>query len=133
MLAVITATAILASTIGPGPAGVDFEINWWTIDGGGGTSAGGPFELSGTVGQHDAGQTMSGGAFELVGGFWAGVGEAPPCYADFNGDGVLNILDFVAYQGAFTGNDPSADCDGNGVLNILDFVCFQGAFQAGCP
>ena len=55
------------------------------------------------------------------------------CYADFNGDGSLNILDFVAFQGAFVGADPSADCDANGALNILDFVCFQGMFAKGCP
>ena len=26
-----------------------------------------------------------------------------------------------------------ADCNGDGVLNILDFVCFQQEFQKGCP
>ena len=54
------------------------------------------------------------------------------CFADCDGNGVLNILDFVCYQGLFVGGDPAADCDGNGVLNILDFVCFQGEFTAGC-
>ena len=54
------------------------------------------------------------------------------CIADCDGNGVLNILDFVCYQGLFQSGDPAADCDANGVLNILDFVCFQGAFQAGC-
>jgi hypothetical protein len=29
--------------------------------------------------------------------------------------------------------DPDADCDGNGALNVLDFVCFQNLFKAGCP
>jgi len=59
----------------------------------------------------------------------------PPatCFADCDGSGGLDILDFVCYQGLFTSGDPAADCDGNGVLNILDFVCFQGAFQTGCP
>jgi len=55
------------------------------------------------------------------------------CEADFNGDGAVNILDFVAFQTAFVGQDPSADCDGNGVFNILDFVCFQAVFAEGCP
>ena len=54
------------------------------------------------------------------------------CYADFDGDGSLTILDFVAYQAAFQAGDESADCDGSGTLDILDFVCFQAAFQAGC-
>ena len=54
------------------------------------------------------------------------------CIADFNGDGALDILDFVAFQNAFVGGEPSADCDESGTLNILDFVCFQGLFVAGC-
>ena len=55
------------------------------------------------------------------------------CDADFNGDGSLDILDFVAFQNAFTGGDGAADCDGSGSLNILDFVCFQNLFGTGCP
>jgi len=54
------------------------------------------------------------------------------CYADFNLDGALDILDFVAYQNAFVAGDPEADCDGCGNLNILDFVCFQNRFHEGC-
>ena len=64
---------------------------------------------------------------------YAASGTPSGCFADCDGNGVLNILDFVCYQGLFQAGDPGADCDGNGVLNILDFVCFQGAFQAGCP
>ena len=55
------------------------------------------------------------------------------CYADCDGNGDLNILDFVCYQGLFQSGDDGADCDGNGVLNILDFVCFQSEFVGGCP
>ena len=54
------------------------------------------------------------------------------CLADFNGDGALNILDFVAFQEAFVAGDGAADANGDGVLNILDFVAFQGAFTGGC-
>jgi hypothetical protein len=54
------------------------------------------------------------------------------CFADCDGNGQLNILDFVCYQGLFQSGDPGADCDGNGALNILDFVCFQAEFVAGC-
>jgi hypothetical protein len=39
------------------------------VDGGGGTSTGGVFTVSGTIGQPDAG-TMSGGNYTLQGGFW---------------------------------------------------------------
>ena len=55
-----------------------------------------------------------------------------PCTADANGDGALDILDFVAFQQLFLAGDPRADCDADGVLNILDFVCFQLAFVEGC-
>lgn len=40
------------------------------MDGGGGTSTGGVYSVSGTIGQPDAG-TMSGGQFTSVGGFWS--------------------------------------------------------------
>jgi hypothetical protein len=46
-----------------------YSIDWSTIDGGGGTSTGGVYTVSGTIGQPDAG-TMSGGNFTLQGGFW---------------------------------------------------------------
>lgn len=59
------------------------------------------------------------------------IGEAP-CAADFNGDGMLDILDFVALQAAFQAGDASADINGDGDLNILDFVAFQALFAAGC-
>ncbi len=55
-----------------------------------------------------------------------------PCAPDVNGDGVLNILDFVAFQGLFQAGDAGADCDANGELNVLDFVCYQALFEAGC-
>ncbi len=48
----------------------NYSIDWSTIDGGGGTSTGGVYAVSGTIGQPDAG-TMSGGPFTLTGGFWA--------------------------------------------------------------
>jgi hypothetical protein len=51
-----------------------YEIPWFTADGGGGTwSEGGGFSLGGTIGQSDAG-TLVGGAYTLLGGFWAGSG-----------------------------------------------------------
>jgi len=56
----------------------------------------------------------------------------PSCAADANGDGMLNILDFVAFQNLFTKGGDGADFNGDGALNILDFVAFQNAFVAGC-
>jgi len=48
-----------------------YSINWFTIDGGGGTSTGGVYAVSGTIGQPDAGPTMTNGQYAVTGGFWA--------------------------------------------------------------
>ena len=48
-----------------------YSLDWFTIDGGGGTSTGGVYSVSGTIGQPDAGPTMSGGNFTIDGGFWS--------------------------------------------------------------
>lgn len=55
----------------------NYSIDGFTLDGGGGTSTGDGFSLSGTIGQPDAGK-MSGGNFSLTGGFWSLDAEATP-------------------------------------------------------
>jgi hypothetical protein len=45
------------------------SVDWFTIDGGGGTSTGGVYAVSGTIGQPDAG-ALTGGNYTLQGGFW---------------------------------------------------------------
>jgi hypothetical protein len=52
-------------------AHAQYTIDWHTIDGGGGTSTGGVYSLSGTIGQPDAGPTMTNGQYSVTGGFWA--------------------------------------------------------------
>jgi hypothetical protein len=47
-----------------------YSIDWFSIDGGGGTSTGGVYQVTGTIGQPDAG-AMSGGNYTLTGGFWS--------------------------------------------------------------
>ena len=49
----------------------DYDLSWWTVDGGGGTLAGGEYSLGGTAGQSDAG-VLEGGCYTLAGGFWRG-------------------------------------------------------------
>lgn len=48
-----------------------YSIDWYKIAGGGGTSTGGTYQVSGTIGQHDASGAMSGGQYSVAGGFWA--------------------------------------------------------------
>ena len=54
-----------------------YSIDRVVIAGGSGTSAGGTFALSGTIGQPDAG-AMTGGSYSLAGGFWGGFSTLPP-------------------------------------------------------
>ena len=70
-----------------------YSIDWFTVDGGGGTSNGGAYTVSGTIGQPDAG-VLSGGSYTLEGGFWPGIvvpatGEAPTLFIQFSGNNVV--------------------------------------------
>ena len=44
---------LLIVLAGPSANG-QYELSWYTIDGGGGRSIGGPYTLTGTIGQPDA-------------------------------------------------------------------------------
>ena len=85
--------------------GPNLDLTWNTLDSGGGTSTGGGFILTGTIGQADAG-TATGGGFDLLGGFWGGPSGPPPCYPD---------------------------CNASGTLSVAAFGCFQTQFVVGCP
>lgn len=62
-------SALLAALLAPWLLGAQYSMDWFTVDGGGGTSTNGQYAVAGTIGQPDAGR-MSGGNFTLVGGFW---------------------------------------------------------------
>jgi hypothetical protein len=62
MLGILLSSAILHAQ--------SYSIDWFKIAGGGGTSAGGVYQLSGTIGQPDAGPVMTNGQFSVTGGFW---------------------------------------------------------------
>lgn len=61
---------LLALVLCPLASPGQYSLDWSTIDGGGGTSTGGVYSVTGTVGQPDAGAVMTGGNFSLQGGFW---------------------------------------------------------------
>jgi hypothetical protein len=48
-----------------------YSIDWYKVAGGGGTSTGGVYAVSGTIGQPDASGAMSGGNYSVTGGFWS--------------------------------------------------------------
>lgn len=119
-----------------------FDLNWYTIDGGGFTySTGGEFSLGGTIGQPDAG-VMSGGDFSLGGGFWHGGAVQNPCSGtvkgDSNCDGEVNFDDIDCFVSALIdkaaweacGSDGKCDyecandVDGDGDVNFNDIDPF---------
>lgn len=51
--------------------GQTYSVDWYSIAGGGGTSAGGTYQISGTSGQPDASGALTGGSYSLTGGFWS--------------------------------------------------------------
>jgi hypothetical protein len=61
------------------------------------------------------------------------------CYANCDGSTavpILNVNDFICFQGKYAAGDPSANCDESTappILNVNDFICFQGKYAAGCP
>ena len=48
-----------------------YSIDWYKIAGGGGTSTGGVYAVSGTIGHPDASGAMTGGNYSVTGGFWS--------------------------------------------------------------
>jgi hypothetical protein len=86
-------SAVVLTTFATRIAAQQYAIDWFTIDGGGGTSSGGTYTLSGTIGQPDAG-TLTGGSYTLQGGFWPGLvvpstGEAPTMFLQLSGVNVI--------------------------------------------
>lgn len=68
VLALLLSTLIFQPSIAHAQ---QYSINWFKVAGGGGTSTGGAYQVSGTIGQHDAGGPMTGGNYSLTGGFWS--------------------------------------------------------------
>ena len=116
-----------------------YDLSWNTIDGGGATSTGGGYELSGTIGQADAGG-HAGGAFDLIGGFW--VVALPVCTSfapvDFDTDCDVDADDFAVFESCDLGpavphsGTPTcqmADLDDDNDVDGDDFGVFQGCYS----
>jgi hypothetical protein len=123
---------------------------WVAFDGGVGNFTSGPpfpsvFGLgvwTGASAPPDAPRLVVGGDFDYVGSAQLAASgivartscAAASCRVDLDGNGVVNIQDFLRYLQAFGTADVSvADWDGNGSINIQDFLAFLSAFAAGCP
>ncbi|MFI4897205.1 MAG: GC-type dockerin domain-anchored protein [Phycisphaerales bacterium JB059] len=128
--AFVGGVAPLSIAMGPGA----YELGAYTVDGGGGTLAGATYQLSGSVGQPDAGGPLQGPVYCVVGGFWPGGGETA-CVADLAApQGTLDFSDVVAFLTAYGIGDLSVDfAEPSGVLDFSDIIVFLGEYGAGCP
>ena len=133
MILLMFAAAALAGL--EAPAG--YDLSWHTIDGGGGTSTGGTYDLSGTIGQPDAGVAMTGGSYSVVGGFWPGAAPAVnTCPADIappTGDGLVNVADLLLVINSW-GSCPGchADINHDNIVNVADLLAVINTWGV-CP
>lgn len=98
-------------------AGGDYVL-WWSIDGGGGIgSSGGTYELSGTIGQCDAG-VSAGGNYVIASGFWSGVASSVVT--------SRQVLDYLLGAGSLSpAQQTQADLDLTGAIDIADFIALR--------
>jgi hypothetical protein len=124
--------ALLFAAASHAQSGGGYDLTWWTIDGGGITfAAGGTFNLGGTVGQSDASNPLTGGAFSLTGGFWF-----TPCIlsnGDVDGNGCIDDADLltVLFNFGATGLNP-ADLNCDGTVDDADLLTVLFNFGIGC-
>ena len=106
-------------------SGGDYEISWSTIDGGGGICTGGPYVLTGTIGQPDAADSQGGG-FIVLGGFWPGT---PVCIVNLE-----HFANFAEYW-LMTGTGLPADLyvDEYNIVNLDDLDVFLDYWLWYCP
>ncbi len=133
-LVLLTLLAFGAAFIAAPARAGDLDLTWNTVDGGGGDSSGGGFEVAGTIGQHDASDELAGGGWSVNGGFWAAGGApAAPCPADVDGSGAVDFGDLVSLL-ANWGTCPGCpeDFDESGSVDFADLVTLLATWGP-CP
>lgn len=109
-----------------------YTIPWSTIDGGGATSTGGTYSLTGTIGQPDASSfsaPINNDLYSLVGGFWPAA-VVPTCAlpGDMDLSTQRNGVDVQGFVRCLLGvsgsNCACADISGNGTVGVEDIPGF---------
>lgn len=137
----VTLAILIAAFLPSWATAQDFNLDWFTVDGGGAmSSVGGVFEVSGTIGQTDAGSPaapLAGGDFELVGGFWALAGGCA-CPGDVNSDCQVTLTDLAALLSAFGCCQADAcyveeaDINLDGCIDLADLAVLLSTFGTSC-
>jgi hypothetical protein len=64
--------------------------------------------------------------------FWTEGEGGNECYADCDGDTVLNLFDFLCFVNEFNIQSEYSNCNGDGAIDLFDFLCYVNAFNTGC-
>lgn len=62
---------------------------------------------------------------------WA-TGLAQTCPGDFNGDGLVDSRDVLAFLNAWAGGEPTGDFNGDGVIDTRDVLAFLNVWTSDC-
>lgn len=62
---------------------------------------------------------------------WA-TGLAQTCPGDFNGDGLVDSRDVLAFLNAWAGGEPAGDFNGDGVIDTRDVLAFLNVWTSDC-
>ena len=115
-------TTLTVTTPAVAQSGGTFDLTWNSLDGGGGTSTGGTYELTGTIGQADTGVSSAGSLVNSA-GFLPGTFGC-----------VVNLRDLVVFaQKWLSRGTTGADFDRSGRVDIADFAIFSREWMDGCP
>jgi hypothetical protein len=97
-----------------------YNIDWFTIDGGGGRSSGGSYVLTGTIGQPDADSSRAGN-YKLVGGFWGGGGSC-----------IVEFRDYAIFADYWLLGDLTGDLNSDAAVNFIDLQQLAEFWLRGC-
>jgi uncharacterized repeat protein (TIGR01451 family) len=108
-----------------------YSIPWHSVDGGGGKSTGGSYEITGTIGQPDAGLLAALPTYQLKGGFWAWTTTADSNLVVADSIDPAAVLTNFNYNLTVTNQGPEATSGVTVVNTLPPGVTFQSA-SAGC-
>lgn len=119
----VSVPAVSLVSVVSAASGGQYILDWNSIDGGGRTSSGGQYTLTGTIGQPDAGY-LYGGQFDLEGGFQTG---GALCF--------VNLEDFAKFAEYWlvSGSGLPADLYPDGIIDSDDLAELAYLWLRTCP